>query len=78
MLKRRRHGKGYEYTLTHRGEDRLIFLWTKFHKLTPPPGWQYRGELERREKDLADLRRELAIMLLEEKQRRLRWERAER
>jgi hypothetical protein len=78
LLKRRRHGKGYEYTLTHRGSDRLIFLWNKFNMLTPPPGWEFRGELGRLEKELADRRREFAVMLLEEKQQRLISERAER
>jgi hypothetical protein len=65
LLRRRRKGRTYEYQISEKGEDRLLYLWKKFKCLDPPIGWEFSGRLGRVHKELAEERRKLAISILE-------------
>jgi len=65
LLQRRRKGRIFEYRLSRKGEDRLLYLWEKLGCLKPPLNWESEGRLGIIEKELAEKRNFLAIQLLE-------------
>ena len=67
LLLRRRNGRRYEYRLSEKGEDRLLYLYEKF---SLRPGWEFRGNLGRIEKELAKTRRRITLKILESQNKR--------
>jgi len=66
VQRRRRQGqsKTYEYSITRKGEDRLVHLWKALGFLKVPEDWRSQGELGRLDKELAERRRQIAIGIL--------------
>ena len=65
LLRRRRRGTRYEYTLSERGCRSLVSLWRENALLTSPRRRQLHGEPGRREKERTARRRRIAIDILE-------------
>ena len=57
LLTRRRKGRRFEYRLSEKGEDRLHYLWTRFNRLKPKPGWESKRRMGEIERELTELTR---------------------
>lgn len=71
LLRRKRRNGIFVYTLSEKGEDRLLYLWKKLGCLDPPPDWENKGSSGEAGKKLAEIRLNYAINLLESKKKRI-------
>jgi hypothetical protein len=72
LLKRKKYFGEYQYTLSEKGENRLIYFWKRFDLLEPPSDWIYRGEIGELENKLAQDRKWLLSEIKKRQLKRLR------